>query len=500
MLQAYNDWHIDEWCAEYPGRFIPLGIVPMWDVDLAVAEVRRVGDEGLPIGQLPRGAARPGLPELPRRATGTRCCRRCATRTWCCRCTSAPGFDLIQQGARSADRPPHHPHGPDLGAGRAGPAVRARRCASFPDLKVALSEGGIGWIPFYLDRADRHFQNQAWLRQRLRRQAADRRVPRAHPRLLHHRPVGPRAAPPHRHRHHRLGVRLPPHRHDVAGVARVRLEGVPGRRRAPTTRSTRSPGRTPAASSTGTRSQHTPKEQATVGALRALATRRRHHRACRARSGASATRPPGSASSDAAPAVDELTFRDRHGIEIFVRRWPTANAVGAVVIAHGASEHSGRYDRFARALNDAGLARVRDRPPRPRPHRGATGKGRMGPPGWCGARRRPRPRRRPGARRRRRPSRPAVRPLLGLVDRARLPHPTLGPPRRRGPVRVPCIARRSAGPRGGARHDHRRGDARHAGRRTVGVQRAVRAGPHAVRLVEPRRRGGRRLPRRPTLR
>ena len=38
------------------------------------------------------------------------------------------------------------------------------------------------------------------------------------------------------------------------------------------------------------------------------------------------------------------------------------------------------------------------------------------------------------------------------------------------------------------------------GRRAVGVQRPVRAGPHAVRLVEPRRRGGRRLPRRPTLR
>ena len=79
--------------------------------------------------------------------------------------------------------------------------------------------------------------------------------------------------------------------------------------------------------------------------------------------------------------MDELTFRDRHGIEIFVRRWPTANAVGAVVISHGASEHSGRYDRFARALNDAGLhAYAID-------HRGhgrtagATGKGRMGPPG-----------------------------------------------------------------------------------------------------------------------
>src|SRR3546814_1189621 len=39
-----------------------------------------------------------------------------------------------------------------------GPTLR-----KFPDLKVALSEGGIGWIPFYLDRVDRHFQNQTWI-------------------------------------------------------------------------------------------------------------------------------------------------------------------------------------------------------------------------------------------------------------------------------------------------------------------------------------------------
>ena len=32
-----------------------------------------------------------------------------------------------------------------------GPTLRR-----FPDLKVALSEGGIGWIPFYFDRIDRH--------------------------------------------------------------------------------------------------------------------------------------------------------------------------------------------------------------------------------------------------------------------------------------------------------------------------------------------------------
>jgi hypothetical protein len=28
MIKAYNDWHVDEWCAPYPDRFIPCGILP----------------------------------------------------------------------------------------------------------------------------------------------------------------------------------------------------------------------------------------------------------------------------------------------------------------------------------------------------------------------------------------------------------------------------------------------------------------------------------------
>jgi hypothetical protein len=35
---------------------------------------------------------------------------------------------------------------------------------TYPDLKVAWSEAGIGWIPFYLNRSDRHYENQKWLR------------------------------------------------------------------------------------------------------------------------------------------------------------------------------------------------------------------------------------------------------------------------------------------------------------------------------------------------
>jgi alpha-beta hydrolase superfamily lysophospholipase len=79
--------------------------------------------------------------------------------------------------------------------------------------------------------------------------------------------------------------------------------------------------------------------------------------------------------------MDERTFVDAHGVSIFSRWWLTDAPRGVVVISHGASEHSGRYDRFARALNAAGFAAVA------LDHRGhghtraTTGIGIMGPGG-----------------------------------------------------------------------------------------------------------------------
>src|SRR5207237_9765454 len=46
MIKAYNDWHVDEWCGAYPERFIPCGILPLWDVEKAAAEVRRLAAKG----------------------------------------------------------------------------------------------------------------------------------------------------------------------------------------------------------------------------------------------------------------------------------------------------------------------------------------------------------------------------------------------------------------------------------------------------------------------
>jgi alpha-beta hydrolase superfamily lysophospholipase len=76
--------------------------------------------------------------------------------------------------------------------------------------------------------------------------------------------------------------------------------------------------------------------------------------------------------------VDERFFVDAYGVEVFSRSWMVDDTRGLVLVSHGASEHSGRYDRFARALNAAGFAVVAP------DHRGhgrtaaATGRGIMG--------------------------------------------------------------------------------------------------------------------------
>ncbi len=46
-VEAYNDWMVDEWCGDSDGRLIPLCIVPLWDVELAAAEIRRNAARGV---------------------------------------------------------------------------------------------------------------------------------------------------------------------------------------------------------------------------------------------------------------------------------------------------------------------------------------------------------------------------------------------------------------------------------------------------------------------
>jgi predicted TIM-barrel fold metal-dependent hydrolase len=46
-VKAYNDWMVEEWAGQSGGRLIPLCIVPLWDPELAAAEVRRNAARGV---------------------------------------------------------------------------------------------------------------------------------------------------------------------------------------------------------------------------------------------------------------------------------------------------------------------------------------------------------------------------------------------------------------------------------------------------------------------
>jgi len=162
MLRAYNDWHIDEWCTSYPGRFIPLSIAPVWDIDALVDEVHRVAGKGCRAVSMPELPHVQGLPSYH-------------SDWWVpfFRAVSDEGVVMclhIGQGFAAINSPPDAPIdnliilATQVSALAAqdllwGPAMR-----SYPDLKIAWSEAGIGWIPFYLDRCDRHYLNQKWLR------------------------------------------------------------------------------------------------------------------------------------------------------------------------------------------------------------------------------------------------------------------------------------------------------------------------------------------------
>jgi len=54
--------------------------------------------------------------------------------------------------------------------------------------------------------------------------------------------------------------------------------------------------------------------------------------------------------------MEQRSVVDHHGVDVAYRLWRPEDPWGLVVIAHGASEHGGRYERFARALGQAGLA------------------------------------------------------------------------------------------------------------------------------------------------
>ena len=155
MIRAYNDWHVDEWCGAYPGRFIPCGVLPLFDVDLAAAEVRRLADKGC---HAVTYSENPAALKLPSIHTGY----------WdplFAACSDLGTILCLHVGSssRSAATSPDAPPSVAMSLSSAmsiyslGDLMWADFWWRFPGLRFALTEGDIGWIPYFLQRAE-HIQ------------------------------------------------------------------------------------------------------------------------------------------------------------------------------------------------------------------------------------------------------------------------------------------------------------------------------------------------------
>ena len=187
-LRAWNDFSIDEWSGSAPGRYVPLALLPIWDVDACVAELKRVAAKGARVVSFPDSPVPLGLPSFHSdhwgplwdvlEDTGVVVSLHFGSGSF------VPGF-----GASAKQLSPTYRGGEfkSVSARTDGNVKNdddAPTCTSFvvyatnlmwtasdlvfsgqlqkhPRLKFMLAEGGIGWFPYIRERMD-----QVWARHR----------------------------------------------------------------------------------------------------------------------------------------------------------------------------------------------------------------------------------------------------------------------------------------------------------------------------------------------
>ena len=167
-VRVYNDWMIDEWCAAVPGRLIPLVMVPLWDVDLACREIERTAAKGAKAFTFPENPYKLGLPSIYDKDKYWEPLLRTAAGLGMPACTHIGSSSTLPQSS------------PDASIEAALTLLPINLMTTMidwifsgvfiriPELKLCLSEGGIGWIPYALERCDHSFHQResAFLRAR----------------------------------------------------------------------------------------------------------------------------------------------------------------------------------------------------------------------------------------------------------------------------------------------------------------------------------------------
>jgi predicted TIM-barrel fold metal-dependent hydrolase len=165
LVQAYNDWHVEEWCGAYPARFIPMTLPVIWDAEACAQEIRRNAKRGvhsLTFTENPSAMGYPSFHDLD---------------YWRPMWEALVDTDTvlnvhIGSSGRLAITAPDAPMDvmitlqPMNIVQAAADLLWSAPVKKFPDLKIALSEGGTGWIPYFLERVDRTYEmHSTWTHQ-----------------------------------------------------------------------------------------------------------------------------------------------------------------------------------------------------------------------------------------------------------------------------------------------------------------------------------------------
>jgi predicted TIM-barrel fold metal-dependent hydrolase len=160
-VYAYNDWMHEEWCGDSGGRLIPLPIIPLWDADLAAAEVRRNavrGAHAVCFSEIPPNL---GLPSVHTGYWDPFFAACAETQTVVCMHIGSSS----KMPATSSDAPAAVQATLSFGnaMGSLADFLFSGVLVRFPELRIAYSEGQIGWIPYILERADDVWlEHRAW--------------------------------------------------------------------------------------------------------------------------------------------------------------------------------------------------------------------------------------------------------------------------------------------------------------------------------------------------
>lgn len=155
-MRAWNDWHLDAWVGGHPERFIPLQVTWLRDPEVAASEVRRNAERGFRALSFPEMPEKLGLPSIH---TGywdplLAACEDTDTVL----CLHVGSASSIVGG--SSDAPPEV----TTALFFVGSIITttdwlfSKVALRFPRLRIAISEGGIDWVPALVDRIEHCFR------------------------------------------------------------------------------------------------------------------------------------------------------------------------------------------------------------------------------------------------------------------------------------------------------------------------------------------------------